>query len=291
MSDKEEEEKIIHPDNIYKEYWDYFLGLFVYISIFMYSFRPAFYDTFNVSTLIIDVIIDSFFGFDFILIFFTAYYDAQGNPVFKKRKIRNKYLKSNYFITDILGNLFILDYLLLIFDTNFKIKANNKFVYPIFSRVFKILKTFRFFKILSNPRCDIFLNFLRKCKIRSSPEKLIKFIFNFLFSVHVCSCMFYFLAILQRNTPNNWVFRLGFVDKSIFELYLISYHWTLTTITTVGYGDVSSGTTLEKIFNLFVMSIGVMMYSFAIGALSSIVASFQAKSEELTKKKKYSLQY
>ncbi len=113
---------------------------------------------------------------------------------------------------------------------------------------------------------------------------MILFLLVFLLSSHLISCGFYFIAMLEKNDRNNWVFRLGFNDLSISEQYLISFYWTLTTITTVGYGDITAGTTAEKVFNLFVMSIGVIMYSFAIGSLSSIVASYEAKSELLNKR-------
>lgn len=113
---------------------------------------------------------------------------------------------------------------------------------------------------------------------------MILFLLVFLLCCHTCSCLFHHIADIQKKNPGNWVFRLGFYDLSTSELYLISFHWTLTTITTVGYGDVTAGTTFEKTFNLFVMSIGVIMYSFAIGSLSSIVASYEAKSEDLNKR-------
>lgn len=67
-------------------------------------------------------------------------------------------------------------------------------------------------------------------------------------------------------------------------MYINSFYWTLTTVTTVGYGDINAGTTLERIFNLVIMSFGVLMYSFAIGSLSSIVSTLDAKTAEMNQK-------
>jgi hypothetical protein len=38
----------------------------------------------------------------------------------------------------------------------------------------------------------------------------------------------------------------GFLDKTIWELYLTAWYWTITTITTVGYGDIDAGNNNEE---------------------------------------------
>lgn len=55
------------------------------------------------------------------------------------------------------------------------------------------------------------------------------------------------------------------------EKYLTSVYFTVTTITTVGYGDVSISTKMEKIFCIMIMLIGVIAFSFASGSLASIL--------------------
>ena len=55
------------------------------------------------------------------------------------------------------------------------------------------------------------------------------------------------------------------------EKYLTSIYFTVTTITTVGYGDVSISTKLEKIFCIVTMLTGVIAFSFASGSLASIL--------------------
>ena len=101
---------------------------------------------------------------------------------------------------------------------------------------------------------------------------------------HLCACFWYFMAKIEDFSPDSWVVRLGYIDSSNLELYIISFYWTLTTVTTVGYGDITAGTTIERIYNLFIMSFGVLLYSFAIGSLSSIVSTLDQKSEEMNQK-------
>ena len=55
------------------------------------------------------------------------------------------------------------------------------------------------------------------------------------------------------------------------SVYLTSFYYTITTITTVGYGDISASTFLEKIVSIFIMCCGVIGFSFASGLLTSFI--------------------
>lgn len=70
------------------------------------------------------------------------------------------------------------------------------------------------------------------------------------------------------------------------EIYLTSIYFTVTTITTVGYGDISITTPIEKVFCIFGMIIGVISFSFASGSLSSIMSVYDFQNakykEQLT---------
>ena len=69
------------------------------------------------------------------------------------------------------------------------------------------------------------------------------------------------------------------------EQYLTSIYFTITTITTVGYGDISGGTFSEKIAAIVLMLLGVISFSVASASLSSIFASFDNDEEAVVKEK------
>jgi hypothetical protein len=52
----------------------------------------------------------------------------------------------------------------------------------------------------------------------------------------------------------------------------------------VGYGDISAGTTEERIYNMFIMFFGVLMSSFLIGLLSLTCNALYSKYEEINAK-------
>ena len=104
---------------------------------------------------------------------------------------------------------------------------------------------------------------------------------------HLCPCFRYFMAKIEDFSPDSWVVRHGYIDSNNLKLYIISFFWTLTNVTTIGYGDITAGTTIERIYNLFIIIFGVLLYSFAISSLSSIVSTLNQKSEEMNKNYKY----
>lgn len=70
------------------------------------------------------------------------------------------------------------------------------------------------------------------------------------------------------------------------QLYLTSYYFIVTTITTVGYGDISGGTPTEQIFCIIIMVVGVIAFSFASGSLASIMQNYDSKNAQLNDKMK-----
>jgi hypothetical protein len=57
-----------------------------------------------------------------------------------------------------------------------------------------------------------------------------------------------------------------------FELYITSLYFIVTTIMTVGYGDIHAVNISEKLLSILLMLIGVVSVSFATGAISSIIS-------------------
>lgn len=67
-------------------------------------------------------------------------------------------------------------------------------------------------------------------------------------------------------------------------MYAMSFYWTITTITTVGYGDINGTNTTEYIFCSVMMVIGVVGFSFANGSLASIISNYDSQNAELSEK-------
>ena len=76
---------------------------------------------------------------------------------------------------------------------------------------------------------------------------------------------------MDDKSIDNWIDTFEFNLYSIGSMYTIGLYWTVTTITTVGYGDISATNTAERIVASIIMIIGVIAFSYSTGSLSSII--------------------
>lgn len=67
-----------------------------------------------------------------------------------------------------------------------------------------------------------------------------------------------------------WVRGIG-EGESEFSAYINALYWTITTITTIGYGDITPQTDFQKIFTMCVMVTGVGFYGYIIGNFTSML--------------------
>jgi predicted PurR-regulated permease PerM len=63
-------------------------------------------------------------------------------------------------------------------------------------------------------------------------------------------------------------------------VYIHAVYFTVTTMTTVGYGDMSASTKIEHLFCIVLMVLGVIVFTFISGALSSVLSNFDATNAQ-----------
>ncbi len=73
------------------------------------------------------------------------------------------------------------------------------------------------------------------------------------------------------DNSENWIFAKGYQDLDNESLYISALYFTVTTIVTVGYGDITPYNNGEKCFVIFLMLVGVISFSFATGTLASLI--------------------
>ena len=57
-------------------------------------------------------------------------------------------------------------------------------------------------------------------------------------------------------------------------LYLWVLYWTITTMTTIGYGDISPRTSLEVLLTIVVELIGTVLFGWMLGNIANLLAEF-----------------
>jgi protein-S-isoprenylcysteine O-methyltransferase Ste14 len=107
-------------------------------------------------------------------------------------------------------------------------------------------------------------------KIGLGLERLFFFLIMFFIVCHIMTCFWVISAQFKSETSDN----VSWQDSYEYDnngIYITSLYFIITTMTTVGYGDISGTNLLERIVSIFIMLIGVISFSFATGSLSSIM--------------------
>jgi hypothetical protein len=93
---------------------------------------------------------------------------------------------------------------------------------------------------------------------------------------HLVACLWIICATFvdDKTWENTWVQDYHADGEIDSGLYMVSLYWTITTITTVGYGDISGKNNMERAYCSIVMMVGVVAYSFATGSVTSILANY-----------------
>ena len=78
----------------------------------------------------------------------------------------------------------------------------------------------------------------------------------------------------------------GYLYLKKKDLYIVSMYYTVTTITTVGYGDISATDSNERLLAILIMIVGVISFSFATGTLTSLISNVDSKQAAIRHKVK-----
>ena len=125
---------------------------------------------------------------------------------------------------------------------------------------------------------------LSSLNISVGVARMLKVLLLQIVMVHFMACFWFMFASFEPNLFATWVGARGIIDESSSFQYLNSFYWAFQTVTTVGYGDFTVNTTSEFVLATLWMLIGVNFYSFTIGNVSSIIATYDSKAALLNSK-------
>ena len=112
--------------------------------------------------------------------------------------------------------------------------------------------------------------------LSSGVERLVFIAIFGTFFLHISSCLFIFLSDFDDDTDNIWRYSEPYVSYDIFDLYVTAIYYVVTTMSTVGYGDISGGTAAERIFAILLMLTGVLSFNLISGALGALITNYDS---------------
>jgi uncharacterized membrane protein len=70
-------------------------------------------------------------------------------------------------------------------------------------------------------------------------------------------------------------------DASIAVRYITALYWAISTMSTVGYGDVTAVSPVEKVMSCLQMLMGVAMFSYFMSSMAALGAMLNSSTARL----------
>ncbi|XP_028286591.1 potassium voltage-gated channel subfamily H member 6 [Parambassis ranga] len=259
----------------FKAFWDWIILILVLYTAVFTPYSAAFLldehrdsrqrscgytcNPLNVADLMVDVL----FIVDIVINLRTTYVDQNDEVVTQPSRIAKHYIKG-WFPIDLFA---AIPFDLLIFRSGSDEMAT----------LTSLLKTARLLRLV---------RVARKLDRYSEYGAAVLFLLmcTFVLIAHWLACIWYAIGFVERPyTETGWLDNLAeqlgkaYNDSdstsgpSVKDKYVTALYFTLSSLTSVGFGNVSPNTNSEKIFSICVMVIGSLMYASIFGNVSAII--------------------
>jgi hypothetical protein len=258
---------LIYPNSPFLIYLELFIFLGSMYSLMYTPIYLIYFDKYkDITSMCINIVIDFVFILDMITGFFTRYYDIEENLVCVNKPIFLNYIQGWLFMDIISAIPFnsFLNYQEYVFD-----KQRSLIDITTLIRCVKIFKVISYNKNMFN---------ITKLFTTSVMSRFFYSFICFLLISHFIACTWIFLGTLDYP---NWIVKFNLFDQTFTDKYVASVYFNLATIYTIGYGDILSVNMYERVYNVFLLMVGIMIYSYAVSSLSNYVQERDEKSKKL----------
>ncbi|XP_019519286.1 PREDICTED: potassium voltage-gated channel subfamily H member 8 [Hipposideros armiger] len=270
VSDAKKSKFILLHFSTFKAGWDWLILLATFYVAVTVPYNVCFIGNDDLSTTrsttVSDIAVEILFIIDIILNFRTTYVSKSGQVIFEARSICIHYV-TTWFIIDLIAAL--------PFDLLY---AFNVTVVSLVH----LLKTVRLLRLL---------RLLQKLDRYSQHSTIVLTLLMSMFALlaHWMACIWYVIGKMEREDNSllkwevGWLHELGkrlespyygnntLGGPSIRSAYIAALYFTLSSLTSVGFGNVSANTDAEKIFSICTMLIGALMHALVFGNVTAII--------------------
>ncbi|KAM4631517.1 voltage-gated delayed rectifier potassium channel KCNH8 [Polymixia lowei] len=271
VADAKKSKFILLHYSTFKAGWDWLILLATFYVAVTVPYNVCFIgdDDLTRSTTVSDIAVEILFIIDIVFSFRTTYVSKSGQVIFEARLICIHYM-TTWFIIDLVAAL--------PFDLLYAFKVSVV-------SVVHLLKTVRLLRLL---------RLLQKMDRYSQHSTVVLTLLMSMFALlaHWMACIWYVIGKkeMEANTYSwdiGWLHELGKRLESPFDVvggvngttggpsirsvYIASLYFTLSSLTSVGFGNVSANTDVEKIFSVCIMLIGALMHALVFGNVTAII--------------------
>ncbi|XP_033175567.1 potassium voltage-gated channel protein eag isoform X11 [Bombus vosnesenskii] len=259
----------------FKAIWDWIILCLTFYTAIMVPYNVAFKNktSEDVSLLVVDSIVDVIFFIDIVLNFHTTFVGPGGEVVSDPKVIRMNYLKS-WFIIDLLS--------CLPYDVFNAFDHDEDGIGSLFSAL-KVVRLLRLGRVVR--KLDRYLEY--------GAAMLILLLCFYMLVAHWLACVWYSIgrSDADNGVQYSWLWKLANVTQSPYSylwtntstapeliagpsrrtMYVTALYFTMTCMTSVGFGNVAAETDNEKIFTICMMIIAALLYATIFGHVTTII--------------------
>ena len=262
---------ILRPDRPFRRWWDIFmLVLLLYVStvsVFVFSFVGVL--RYSHPLFIVERIVDFACIIDICLNFVTAF-ERLGVLIVNQREIAYNYLVTWFFV-DILSTFPWDAVALFVVPVH---AGPSVWQWPRYLRLLRVFKLARVARVLRLKR--IVTYFEIRFRLKYAYVRSISLFITVALLSHWTACLFYYFGALSSKTAN-WYLEPG-IPRDLYGRYIASLYFSVYTITTIGYGDVTPTNTMERTFTTVIMFFGAAIFAFIISQVSNLAQELSSSS-------------
>ncbi|XP_038151598.1 potassium voltage-gated channel subfamily H member 1a isoform X6 [Cyprinodon tularosa] len=267
---------------LFKTTWDWVILILTFYTAIMVPYNVSFKTKQNnVTWLVVDSIVDVIFLVDIVLNFHTTFVGPAGEVISDPKLIRMNYLKT-WFVIDLLS--------CLPYDVINAFENVDEGISSLFSSL-KVVRLLRLGRVAR--KLDHYIEY--------GAAVLVLLVCVFGLAAHWLACIWYSIGdyeVVDEETnivrTDSWLYILGNsmgrpyrfnVSSGIWEggpnkdsLYITSLYFTMTSLTSIGFGNIAPTTDGEKIFAVAMMMIGSLLYATIFGNVTTIFQQMYANT-------------
>ena len=288
----------IDPNAGFRGKWDLSQAAILLYVAMVVPFRVGYRQPAEGAWYVVDLLIDIYFYVDVVLNFHTGYVDPDDEErvIYEPWAIAREYART-WLSIDIVACLPI-DFVIRVSDGRLLCSMaaggcpedeSQQDSSGQLLRLFKLLRLFRLMKLLRLARiARLFERYQDDLFQYLHFFAVVKLVVIMLYVGHLFGCFFHYFSVDEWRTDDElaqidagalspWL-KEYFDDAhstsgDVWDRYIASMYWAFTTMTTVGYGDISSVTRSERIIACFGMLVGGFVFSGVIGTIGDVVAA------------------
>ncbi|KAM3865203.1 potassium voltage-gated channel subfamily H member 1b isoform 2-T2 [Diretmus argenteus] len=268
---------------LFKTTWDWVILILTFYTAIMVPYNVSFKTKQNnVTWLVVDSIVDVIFLVDIVLNFHTTFVGPAGEVISDPKLIRMNYVKT-WFVIDLLS--------CLPYDVINAFENVDEGISSLFSSL-KVVRLLRLGRVAR--KLDHYIEY--------GAAVLVLLVCVFGLAAHWLACIWYSIGdyeVIDEDTNSvrmdSWLYLLGEAVGTPYRfnasgsgrweggpskdsVYITSLYFTMTSLTSIGFGNIAPTTDGEKIFAVAMMMIGSLLYATIFGNVTTIFQQMYANT-------------